>query len=493
MKSLNLRTLPLLIALALGATAQQPAAQDQAASPAFDSARASVQQQLEEAVNELNTFRQGVTDEKLPLNRKLSELEAELSRVREEFNTTARRLDSSTLALANLSGDIQKLNDQQRYLSGLLTDYMRKFEASVHIAELDRFQEPLTAAQLAPDNANLGPLDVFRAQVGLVSASMGRLEDALGGVRFEGAAVDSTGVVRQGAFVQVGPVVLFRSADGQAVGTVEERLGSQEPTIFPFTDPLDVADAGSLVANLRGRMPFDPTMGNAHKMEQTKETLTEHILKGGPVMWPILGLAAAALLVALYKWLHLALQRTPSKAKVAEVIAAISHGDPAALREKVAAIKGPVGRMLAVGVEHMREPRELIEEAMYETVLTTKQRLNGLLPFVAIAASSAPLLGLLGTVTGIINTFKRITVFGSGDVKSLSGGISEALITTEWGLIVAIPALLIHAFLSRKARSIVGGMEATAVSFVNEIGRNQIERTPPHRPAPERKPVPAKV
>lgn len=487
MKIKMFRALPLLAVLTLGAIAQQPeTAGAQAPTTAFDSARASVEGQLEQAVNELNTFRQQVTDEKLPLNRKLSELEAELTRVREEFKTTARKLDSSSLALSNLTGDIQRLTDQQRYLSGLLADYIRKFESNLHIAELDLYQEPLSAAQLAPDNANLGPLEVFRAQVGLVSASMGRLEQALGGVRYEGSAVDATGVVRQGSFVQIGPVVLFRSADGQAVGTVEERLGSQEPTIFPFSDPIDVADAGNLVATLRGRMPFDPTMGNAHKMEQTEETLVEHILKGGPVMWPILGLAAAALLVALYKWLHLAFQQAPSKAKVAEVIAAVSQGETV-LREKVAAIKGPVGRMLSIGVEHMREPRELVEEAMYETVLTTKQRLNGLLPFVAIAASSAPLLGLLGTVTGIINTFKRITVFGSGDVKSLSGGISEALITTEWGLIVAIPALLIHAFLSRKARGIVGGMEATAVSFVNELSRTQLERAPAH------KPVPAKV
>jgi hypothetical protein len=72
-------------------------------------------------------------------------------------------------------------------------------------------------------------------------------------------------------------------------------------------------------------------------------------------------------------------------------------------------------------------------------------------------------------VTGIINTFKLITVFGSGDVKTLSGGISEALITTEFGLIVAIPSLLLHAFLSRKARRIVDGMEKAAVSMLNRI------------------------
>ena len=94
-----------------------------------------------------------------------------------------------------------------------------------------------------------------------------------------------------------------------------------------------------------------------------------------------------------------------------------------------------------------------------------------MLPFVAICAASAPLLGLLGTVTGIINTFKLITIFGSGDVKTLSAGISEALITTKFGLIVAIPSLLLHAFLSRKAKSVVDRMEKAAVAFVNAVGQ----------------------
>ena len=85
----------------------------------------------------------------------------------------------------------------------------------------------------------------------------------------------------------------------------------------------------------------------------------------------------------------------------------------------------------------------------------------------------APLLGLLGTVTGIINTFKLITVFGSGDVKSLSGGISEALITTKFGLIVAIPSLLLHAFLSRKAKGVTDQMEKSAVSFTDQLARTQ--------------------
>jgi biopolymer transport protein ExbB len=495
----RLTTLALLLGLTAFASAQEQVPQQvqeqapvapaaDANTPTFGSAAATVEAQLQDAVAELNQLRETITAEKLPMNRRLSELEAELTRVRGEFQQTARKLDSVSLAVTNLTVDTQRLEAQERYLSGLLSDYVRKFDASLHIAELARFEALLKNAQLAPENANLSSLQVFQAQTALLSTSLERLEEALGGVRFEGTAVDSTGVVQQGAFLQVGPVVLFRSADGRHVGTVEERLGSQAPTIFPYSDPKDIADASQLISTGAGLFPIDPTMGDAHKMEQTKETLVEHIRKGGPVMWPILSLAGAALLVALYKWFYLASQRRPSQAKVEAFLAAVRQNDVAAIKERAAQIKGPIGRMLAVGVEHLREPRELVEEAMFESVLTTKQKLQGMLPFVAIAASSAPLLGLLGTVTGIINTFKRITVFGSGDVKSLSGGISEALITTEWGLIVAIPALLIHAFLSRKARGIVGQMESTAVAFVNELSRAQLER-PPAPKAAERRPV----
>jgi Mg/Co/Ni transporter MgtE len=114
---------------------------------------------------------------------------------------------------------------------------------------------------------------------------------------------------------------------------------------------------------------------------------------------------------------------------------------------------------------------------MYEKVLATRLKLQRFLPFIAVSAASAPLLGLLGTVTGIINTFKLITVFGSGDVKTLSGGISEALITTEFGLIVAIPSLLLHAFLSRKARSMVNQMEKAAVAFVNQVSKTPFRKS----------------
>ncbi|MGE0144734.1 MAG: MotA/TolQ/ExbB proton channel family protein, partial [Planctomycetota bacterium] len=188
-------------------------------------------------------------------------------------------------------------------------------------------------------------------------------------------------------------------------------------------------------------------------------------------------LAGLALLVALWKWLTLSLIRRPSKRQVTGLLDAVRQRDQELAIQKAKSMPGPAGAMLSVGAENLGETTDLIEEVMYEKVMATRLRANGLLPFIAICAASAPLLGLLGTVTGIIETFKNLTVFGSGDVKSLSGGISKALITTEYGLIVAIPSLLLHAFLSRKAKAIVGHMERVAVAFSNQVAKTPLVKT----------------
>lgn len=462
------------LAGAMGAHAQtptEPTEPTQSEEPAFAKAARSVHEQLETSLAELAALREKMAAEMIPLSRRLSDLEAELSQVRSEYQDTTLALDKSTLDLSNLGSDIKRDTEEGTYLSNLLNEYLRNFESRLHIAEVQRYEGVIEAAKLGLEDKSLSAGELYSRQAALLSAALERLHDALGGTRFEGTAVDPNGIVDEGSFVLVGPVALFRSADGQDVGTAEQRLGSLEPTVIPFVLPEDLQAAEQLITTSKGRIPLDPTLGNAHKIETTRETLQEHIVRGGPVMIPILALAAIALLITLFKWLSLAFLRNPSKKKIQSLLDAIAAHDESLAKERASELRGPVGKMLAVGVEHLGEPRELVEEVMYETVLTTRLKVQRFLPFIAICASSAPLLGLLGTVTGIINTFKMITVFGSGDVKSLSGGISEALITTEYGLIVAIPALLLHSFLSRKARGVVGEMEAAGVAFMNQLGK----------------------
>ena len=106
---------------------------------------------------------------------------------------------------------------------------------------------------------------------------------------------------------------------------------------------------------------------------------------------------------------------------------------------------------------------------MHERIITEIPILEKHLPTLAVCASAAPLLGLLGTVTGMIHTFNLVTIFGTGDARLLSGGISEALITTEYGLVIAVPALFVHAYLSRRVRGIIDTLEQTAIGFVNGL------------------------
>jgi len=453
----------------------------EATKPTFAAAAGVVDQRLADSIDELAKLRQDIAAQRVPLGRELSELESQLSELRAELQRKSRAIDVQTLDNNNLRTSIKGLQDEASYLGNLLTDYLRNFEARVHIAELKRYQGKLAAARLAAENPTLARGAVFAAQTAVVESSIDRLEEALGGARFDGAAIDEKGIVRDGTFVRIGPAALFRSADGQEVGTAEQRLGSLEPTIIGFEQPDATAAASALVASGAGTFPLDPTLGNAHKIESTHETLWEHVQKGGPVMVPIFGMAALGLLAALYKWLSLAFLGRPSRRRLAALLDCVARRDQEGAKQQVRAIRGPTGRMLAAGVANLGESRELIEEVMYESVLTTRLATNRLLPFISICAASAPLLGLLGTVTGIIDTFKQITIFGSSDVKNLSSGISEALITTEFGLIVAIPALLLHSFLSRKARRVVADMEQAAVAFGNQVARAEPDRTVPVR------------
>ena len=481
-----------VLALAAGARAQGDASQ-----PKWSSATTNVQSELEASISELASLRNGIAFEKVPLNRALIELEEDLAKRRADVQQASRLLDTRTLDLSNLTAEIKARREESAYLSSLFGEYTRNLETRLQIAEMQRYGADIERSKLAAESRSMNELESLREQARLLTVSLERLEDALGGTRFEGHAVDPNGLLRNGTFVLVGPCALFRTNDGQLVGTAEQRLGSLEPALVPFAAPEDAAHAAELVVAGVGKLPLDPTLGNAHKVEATQESLVEHIQRGGPVMIPIFVVAGIALVIALYKWVRIAFVRKPSHSQLSELLDAIARSDRDRAVEVASGMRGPAGKMLYIATEHLGESRELIEEVMYEKVLGTRLKLNALLPFVAITASAAPLLGLLGTVTGIMNTFTLITVFGTGDVKTLSSGISEALITTEYGLYVAIPSLLLHAFLSRQVKAVIDHMESVAVSFLNQLGKVRHVAAPreaaPATPVTAATPVPVRV
>jgi biopolymer transport protein ExbB len=216
---------------------------------------------------------------------------------------------------------------------------------------------------------------------------------------------------------------------------------------------------------------LDPTLGSALAIAEQEDTLWEHIQKGGIWIWPILFFALLATLTSLYKVFEIYSVKMPRVGVLHDILKALNEGKREEAMVLAQGVKGPARAMLVDAVEHSEESKELIEEVMYERMLEVQPRLERLLPFIAVTAATAPLMGLLGTVTGMINTFKLITIFGTGDAKQLSSGISEALVTTEFGLIVAIPSLIMHALLNRRAQGVMANMERMAVAFVNGLSR----------------------
>ncbi len=135
--------------------------------------------------------------------------------------------------------------------------------------------------------------------------------------------------------------------------------------------------------------------------------------------------------------------------------------------EKLKGYKGSTARVIKATLRNIKKERAHVEDVIMENILNESNQIDRFGSFVLVIAAVAPLMGLLGTVTGMIETFEVITEFGTGDPKLLSGGISAALVTTMQGLIVAIPLLLIGNLLSGWAQSIKDSMEQSALHIVN--------------------------
>ena len=439
--------------------------------PAAATAAEVMRERLEASTQRLTALRKTVADEKIPLTKALAEAEQALSELRREYDAVKRQADGSTLETSALRNEIKQREAERNYLSSLFNEYARNFETRLHIAELEQYRDVLDSVKSTHERIFDDPAGAFNDQLCMVLMSLARLEEMSGGLTFKGRAAGEDGIVKHGKFLLFGPVAYFVSDDGALAGVANQRVGSLIPVVEPYADAALTEMMKTVVVTGEGSVPFDASLGNARKIEETKETLEEHFRKGGPVMYPMLGLLCCSMLVALLKWLGLLAVPMPGAKRLAELLEAARVKDVEACRRLAEKLRGPAGRMLRAGCEVLEQPKELIEEAMFEKMLEAKFRLNRWLPFIAVTAACAPLLGLLGTVTGIISTFKLMTVFGSGDVKMLSSGISEALITTEFGLYIAIPSVMMHAFLSRKAKRLGDRMEQIAIRFMGEVGK----------------------
>lgn len=198
---------------------------------------------------------------------------------------------------------------------------------------------------------------------------------------------------------------------------------------------------------------IDPSLGTLLGMVVETPNMQERIAQGGGIGYAIIVVAAFGILLALFRWLMLTITSMRVSAQ---------------MRSSSASAGNPLGRIMIAYEDNRREDIETLQMRLDDAVLKELPKLESGLNVVKVLAAVAPLMGLLGTVIGMIVTFQAITLFGTGDPKLMAGGISQALVTTVLGLIAAIPLLLLHAFASGTARRLGQVLEQQSISLVAE-------------------------
>ncbi len=380
----------------------------------------------------------------------LAEARAALREERQRGESLKSRFEANRQAIARLkkrlheeSGDLTELfgvaRQSARDARGLLQDSLVSAEVPQRLAVLDQVAD----AKRLPSVEALRGLWLALLEEVVRSGQVSRFSTPL--VNSAGEEVERW-VLRVGTFVALsgeGRYLRYLPASQRLV-----ELGRQpERPVLAMAQAWLAAGPGEVAP-----LAVDPTRGELLAVLVRQPGLWARIQEGGVVAYLILVVGALALLIALERaW---ALWRTGARVR----------------RQKQQpdrpAVDNPLGRILSVAGEARALDAQALELKLEEAIARELPRLERGLPTIAILAAVAPLLGLLGTVAGMIDTFQAITLFGTNDPKYLSGGISQALVTTELGLAVAIPVLLIHAWLSGRGESLAQVLDQEAAGMV---------------------------
>ncbi|WP_420426455.1 MotA/TolQ/ExbB proton channel family protein [Algiphilus sp.] len=357
---------------------------------------------------------------------------ARAERVREEFEAGQARINALKEKLNEASADLGRAYTAARSTAGDLRAAARTSPVTA------QYPERLDKLSAIADNPQLPTLTQLEQLWFLLVEDM----TATGQVaRFEAPITTVLGNRRQAELMRVGAFSAF-SEDGYVLlpegGTVAQLLPSQPGGRFTSAaEDFIEAEAGTLLPAL-----IDPSRGRLLEVEAEKPDVAERIAQGGLVGYTILGIGAVGLILALLQLGYLSVigGRVRKQLKATD--------QPSA--------DNPLGRVLGVvSQEHGREDAELLELHLSEAVVKETPRLERFQSLLKLFVAVAPLMGLLGTVTGMILTFQSITLFGTGDPKLMAGGISQALVTTVLGLCVAIPLLFLNSLLGARSRALV--------------------------------------
>jgi biopolymer transport protein ExbB len=419
---------------------------------------------LRAASEELNRTRERISREKTPL---LNELRATEDRIialeRENIRLTTGQEEAVTNK-RRLLRDIEDVRKTGAYVTTLAGDALKALQEGLPPGEqpivAERLQELQQQLETAAAAGTGGP-----ASLDIAEFLLARTERMLGGNLAPSRAMNaSDNLVQEGTLAFVGPEVFFQPSGGGVAGIVRLREGSRQPVYYPQSE-WSPADSAALFSGRIGTLPADPSGGKALRLQQTGGTLMEHIEKGGKVADAIVLVGLVALFLIIHKFIDVATMRVDTSARVPEFLNAVATGARADAQAVLSGVGRTTRELFAEGLRHLDAPANILEEKLETVLLGQRLHFERRLPLLAVIATAAPLMGLLGTVVGMVKTFTLITVFGTGNAAKLSSGISEVLVATELGLAVAIPALVVHGFLAHRINKNMAQLERQALEF----------------------------
>ncbi|MGE4533695.1 MotA/TolQ/ExbB proton channel family protein [Halomonas sp.] len=365
--------------------------------------------------------------------------QAEARAVAQAERQAALQARESALAArqAEQGGDLSAVLDTLARHSGELRDALAESWVTVGGAALPPRLDD--AEVLRPEH-----LEALGDALMALTAETGRLR------AFEAPVAASDGEIASREVVRLGDLAAFSQGELLERGAEEGLLATVARTPDAVSERLAAFQAGE-----GDRVALDPTRGQVIAALAQRPSLMERFQQGGAVGYVVVGLGAFGLLVALAQYGYLL--------KVSIAVRRQLRGLDR-LRED-----NPLGRVLLRFRALADDPSpEALEARLDEAVLAELPRLERGQPLVKLLAAVAPLLGLLGTVTGMIVTFQAITVFGTGDPQLMAGGISQALVTTVLGLVTAVPLLFAHTALAGRSRRLTGVIEGQASAALAE-------------------------
>lgn len=379
--------------------------------------------------------------ERTALERRGEQLEVLFEENNQKIAVETAELNERLGSLKELFGVLQQVSgDTQGVFQGSLTnvqfpdrekflvDLGTKMASSTSLASIEDIRE--LSYQLQREMTETGKVVKFQAEV-ISNDGDQSMQD----------------VIRVGAFniISDGKYLQYSSETGK----VSEL--ARQPSAGRYTGSTsDLFDTSSGVS----RFGLDPTRGGILAQLVDAPTIMERVHQGGIVGYCIIGLGFLGLAIALVLMLSL----TAASSKVSAQLKNVAKPNQ----------NNPLGRVLATYDANKSVDTETVELKLSEAVLKETPSLTRGLLFLKVIAAVAPLAGLLGTVTGMIKTFQVITLYGAGDPKLMAGGISQALMTTVLGLVVAIPMILLHTYLNGRSRRVLSILQEQSAGLIAE-------------------------